>query len=104
MIPINNSDTAWLIVADYNQENDKFHKELREDVNNPEVNCQIIASDWDWLANVSYVGGGAILGEIGGEFKENKGVGSLESNESITYVGDYYYIGSLVGGNLHDTC
>lgn len=39
MIPINNSDTAWLITADYNQDKDiGFPEELREDVLNPEVN------------------------------------------------------------------
>jgi hypothetical protein len=38
MTPINNSDTAWLIVSDYNQDNGKFYEELREDVLNPEVN------------------------------------------------------------------
>jgi hypothetical protein len=37
MIPINNSDTAWLIVTDYNQDNGKFHEELREDVLDPDV-------------------------------------------------------------------
>ncbi len=37
MTPINNSDTAWLIVTDYNQENDKFYEELREDILNPEI-------------------------------------------------------------------
>ncbi len=36
MIPINNSDTAWLIVADYNQENDiGFPDALREDILDP---------------------------------------------------------------------
>lgn len=32
MIPINNSDTAWLIVSDYNQENDLPYEDLREDI------------------------------------------------------------------------
>jgi len=32
MIPINNSDTAWLIVTDYNQDNDLPYEELREDI------------------------------------------------------------------------
>jgi hypothetical protein len=32
MTPINNSDTAWLIVSDYNQENNLPYEELREDV------------------------------------------------------------------------
>jgi hypothetical protein len=36
MIPINNSDTAWLIVSDYNQENDLPYEDLREDILNPD--------------------------------------------------------------------
>lgn len=39
MIPINNSDIAWLITADYNQDNDiGFPEALRQDVLNPEIN------------------------------------------------------------------
>ncbi len=41
MIPINNSDTAWLIVTDYNQDNNLPYIDLREDVLNPEIN--------DWM-------------------------------------------------------
>ncbi len=42
MIPINNSDTAWLIVADYNQDNNLPYEELREDIVNPEINQEVI--------------------------------------------------------------
>jgi len=38
MIPINNSDTAWLIVTDYNQDNDLHYIDLREDIHNPAIN------------------------------------------------------------------
>jgi hypothetical protein len=38
LIPINNSDTAWLIVSDFNQDNGRFYEDLREDVLNPDVN------------------------------------------------------------------
>ncbi len=38
MTPINNSDTAWLITADFNQDNNKFYLDLIEDINNPETN------------------------------------------------------------------
>ncbi len=38
MNPINNSDTAWLIVSDYNQDNDLPFEDLREDILNPETN------------------------------------------------------------------
>jgi hypothetical protein len=38
VIPINNSDTAWLIVSDYNQDNSIGYPDcLREDIYNPEV-------------------------------------------------------------------
>jgi hypothetical protein len=47
MNPINNSDTAWLIVSDYNQDNDLFYEELREDILNPEMN------DWYYEATQS---------------------------------------------------
>ncbi len=38
MIPINNSDTAWLIVSDYNQDNNLPYQELREDIYCPSIN------------------------------------------------------------------
>lgn len=39
MTPINNSDLAWLVTADYNQDhNIPFAEELREDIYNPDVN------------------------------------------------------------------
>jgi hypothetical protein len=41
MIPINNSDTAWLIVSDYLQDNGKYFDELRNDILNPEINDEI---------------------------------------------------------------
>jgi len=40
MVPINNSDTAWLIVSDYNQDNDLPYEDLREDI----LNCNV--NDW----------------------------------------------------------
>ena len=57
MTPINNSDTAWLIVTDYNQENGKYYEELREDVLNPDVNLWI----WGGESAISNIGGGYIL-------------------------------------------
>ena len=38
MTPINNSDTAWLIVSDYNQDNNLPYEDLREDILNPQIN------------------------------------------------------------------
>lgn len=37
LIPINNSDTAWLIVADYNQDNNLPYEDLKEDIISPNV-------------------------------------------------------------------
>jgi hypothetical protein len=51
MTPINNSDTAWLIVADWNQDNDMHHEELKEDVLEPVVNS------WHYEYRVYAVGG-----------------------------------------------
>jgi hypothetical protein len=42
MIPINNSDTAWLIVTDYLQDNDLPYLDLRNDIISPDVN------QWIW--------------------------------------------------------
>lgn len=50
MNPINNSDLAWLITADYNQDNDiGFPDELREDVLNP------VPNDWECEWQYVYV-------------------------------------------------
>lgn len=64
MIPINNSDLAWLIVSDYNQDNDIGCPEaLRDDVNEPQVNDWRYEYRADWIGGIpegSYVGSGAI--------------------------------------------
>lgn len=59
MIPINNSNTAWLIVADYNQENDLYYEELREDILDPDVN------NWDWEGQNFGVGSFYYAGDVG---------------------------------------
>ncbi len=38
MTPINNSDTAWLIVSDFNQDNNLPYEDLREDIISPDNN------------------------------------------------------------------
>jgi hypothetical protein len=38
MIPINNSDTAWLITTDYNQDNNLPYIDLRQDIISPDTN------------------------------------------------------------------
>ncbi len=81
MIPVNNSDTAWLIVADFNQENGLPYEDLMEDVLNPEINewcwqhddyeqsCgQKVGGDEDWMNSFRVYGsvGGRLQKEIGG--------------------------------------
>jgi hypothetical protein len=89
MIPINNSDTAWLIVSDYNQDNGLFYEELREDVFDPEI------SNWMFEYSNSHEGR-----YVGSEFI---GGGSLVGFESIGFersggiIGDTQ--GQWVGGN-----
>lgn len=104
MVPINNSDTAWLIVADYNQDNGiGFPDAIREDVLNPDCN------NWqDEKRNIHRVG------------SVSNGVGSIQFYPNVvgmrTYVGSRsgemagsarntlegwvtYNLGHLVGGN-----
>ncbi len=73
MTPINNSDTAWLIVSDYNQDNNKFYQELIDDVNNPNIN------EWFWtpmIASYSRVG-------------SHTDIMNNMNNSSQSYVGAY---------------
>jgi hypothetical protein len=79
MLPINNSDTAWLIVSDYNQDNNLLYNDLREDVLDPNINNWI----WDWT-----------MGNIGG--MKGRGVGGLFR---MYEVGSNIWEGIHVGGN-----
>ncbi len=105
MLPINNSDTAWLVVSDYNQENGiGFPDELRKDVLNPDIN------DWDNRSieddggtdvgsrgRISGIGGNhAAIFHTGGD---NNNVG----NQHVVgaYVGGFY-TGRFVGGKDYD--
>lgn len=97
MTPINNSDTAWLIVADYNQDNGRFHEELREDILNPEVN--------DWRAEYRADGVGGIWkgGSVGSDI-----IGGYEvGNNQMWQVGCRFdpnigvYPSHLVGGHTY---
>ena len=49
MTPINNSDTAWLITTDFNQDNGIFYEDLKEDILNPAIN--------QWEFECKFVGG-----------------------------------------------
>ncbi len=97
MLPINNSDTAWLIVSDYNQDNDLPHEELREDVLNPETNFWC----WEWrFKNMCRIGG--VVGT-----DDNVGFNSRQYRSfSIVkggHVGNYDSDGLFVGGNATET-
>ncbi len=94
MLPINNSDTAWLIVSDYNQDNGKFHEELREDILDPETNHWIYLHRYDKVIGPVGISGYTSQGEVGDI--DDAGVGGLCSKT----VG--FYDENYVGGNPHD--
>lgn len=98
MIPVNNSDLAWLVIADYNQDNNiGFPDELREDVYNPEVD----QSTWE-SPRTNHIGGyshiqvgGSIGGlDVGGSDEEE--VGGVSHGEDVLRLH-----GSLVGGVVY---
>jgi len=104
MLPINNSDTAWLIVSDYNQDNNLPYEELKEDV----LNCNV--NDWTYeydKNDTAVVGNSFGMGSVGG-------FGSAKVNsERSTGVGDEIprnvgsgftseFTSELVGGNWHN--
>ncbi len=114
MTPINNSDTAWLIVSDFNQENGKFYEDLREDICNPNIN------EWEFEYLFNESNGGTISELVGGIMSIRVGIngasdsvgGSRYSNigggATSEYVGGateelgshlYPYTGQLVGGH-----
>lgn len=104
MVPINNSDTAWLIVADYNQDNSKFHEDLREDVLNP------VISDWD---NISIgddggtdVGARGRISGVGGNHAAIFYIGGVNNNVGNQHILSEnvggLYISGLVGGHVYD--
>jgi hypothetical protein len=80
MIPINNSDTAWLIVSDYNQEHSLPYIELRQDIISPDVN--------DWSPEQTNVNKhfGPTYGDVVGFLSDTVGYGETELPET---VGDY---------------
>ena len=89
MIPINNSDTAWLIVTDFNQENNLPYEELKEDIYNPAIN------QWHYENNgggIGYVGVGTVGGGTVGGGSSYSGIGS--GGIGGGGIGDY------VGGNI----
>ncbi len=78
MIPINNSDTAWLIVSDWNQDNGRYHEELREGILNPETN------QWHYNFRISGVGvGGGMSGLAGSDVWDLFGLEVLEVGAGV---------------------
>jgi hypothetical protein len=105
MLPINNSDTAWLIVSDYNQENGKYYKELREDILDPDVD------HWVYDVHIEFNYNYGMEGDTCGSLV---GTGSYHDDDLTATVGDFYIscgggdfrvgsagldMGALVGGN-----
>lgn len=97
MIPINNSDTAWLIVADFNQENGKYHEELRADIFDPEVDFNMSHDMYVAIGTTRSAGSNAredlyshISIDVGGP---SGGVGCM------LRIGGVFGSLSLVGGN-----
>jgi hypothetical protein len=93
MIPINNSDTAWLVVTDYNQDNGKFYEQLREDI----LNCNVNEWDWDYKFYEPFTIG---LKEVGAAWNFGDKVGNGQGG----YVGEEGGVGEViidigVGGN-----
>lgn len=99
MIPINNSDTAWLIVADYNQDNNLPYEDLKNDIYCPAIN------DWMWedYQSINIKSYFSVEGySVGGGFSN---VGFIETSDDNGTPGDsaiYENTGLYVGGNLHD--
>lgn len=96
MVPVNNSDLAWLVVSDYNQDNDiGFPDDLREDIYNPAID--------QWTAQ--HIGivesdrvGNSMGNGIVGDFKGTVG-SSWSSNPGYQSVIGSSWQGYLVGGN-----
>lgn len=106
MIPVNNSDLAWLVVSDYNQDNNiGFPDDLREDVNNPIPN--------DWECDYMYVAVNQSVGDRCGKVGEGSlGDGQLvgQQEQDITEnpndlngaSWEEGFTGRQVGGNQND--
>lgn len=104
MIPINNSDLAWLVVSDYNQDNGILGaEELREDIYCPAIN----EDDFNGGKSI----GGYEYGHYnspGFMFDWSFYVGANYSNLTATpasmsqYVGGTFACSECVGGNFQN--
>lgn len=102
MIPINNSDTAWLVVSDFNQDNNLPYEDLRNDILNPKVDQWVYEHYGMSLGNYpELVGGGFFFkAEVGNTSCVSLVTNGLEiSVMQGKYVGDEEFYGGRVGGN-----
>jgi hypothetical protein len=103
MIPINNSDTAWLITADFNQDNNLPYLDLIEDINNPEIDKWSIENRNDLVIFNACLKDGPFIIPI--RIQQGGRVGTPEHTMAVyhggTVVGSYgSYDLDLVGGLL----
>ncbi len=100
MLPINNSDTAWLIVSDFNQDNGKFYEQLREDIIDPDVDRWW----WSWETYSSVIGGVEYMiymnDEVGCGFSNH--VGGIGYGMTMHLGGSHILLGNYVGGHDPD--
>ena len=66
MTPINNSDTAWLITTDFNQDNNLPYIDLKQDIISPDVN------QWHYEEGFPGTQLGTLIDKVGSE-TENVG-------------------------------
>lgn len=113
MIPINNSDTAWLIVSDFNQDNNiGFPEELREDIISPDVNlwayehyiCTTLNGTNSYPSNPGdLLPFGDFGSQVGGEHAAIGGFNQLDYATLGSSVGwERSSISQLVGGNYYE--
>jgi hypothetical protein len=95
MIPINNSDTAWLITADFNQDNNLPYLDLIEDINNPETDQWSIENRNDLVIFNACQQEGPFIIPI--RIQQGSKVGTPENTMAV------YHGGTNVGGcGRHD--
>lgn len=99
MMPINNSDLTWLILADYNQDNDILGADdLREDIYCPIINHW----HYDHLIGSPQVGTPHVVGsDFNGEVGDiTPRVGTTQLDLPFISIG-CWDLDNLVGGNPH---
>jgi len=103
MIPINNSDTAWLITADFNQDNNLPYEELKEDIISPDVNLWVCENHPIFnFPELCRKGNNIVYGGIVGS-ESLFDVGHYDLKLRGNTVGSASEIGKLVGGIVAST-